>query len=329
MISNFKSQTTKIFTDSYLYQAADYNREIMNYVMSAERINKDSDDFSDIAYQVKMRQINSSLIKVLNSDKIVLCIGKKAMPRPFKVFRITDIKSTSKEKKVFIDCTDLITLEAGGYRCKNIAILLSYIISAMTYTMYYEIGDKLVRNTTLVQSGAEAFVDMMIYVLGYLKFPITYSDNKEKISYVLSMYFQRCILCKTDENAISQMSKKISKLDARKCEYYDSIFYPFYGDKNYININEFILKFAEVFLEQDPNSTGTDKLTSDVLVQRWMYAFGPGTYLGLELFPPFASILTDCYVGAYLNQQNTIEKIVGSNVAEFTNSLLSIGSDNA
>ena len=63
--------------------------------------------------------------------------------------------------------------------------------------------------------------------------------------------------------------------------------------------------------------------------QRWIYAYGSGTFLGLELFVPFSAILTDAYVGAYINQQNTVTKIAGKNLVVFTNELLKIGSENA
>lgn len=323
-------QYTKAFNDSYLYNTADYTKEIYNFIMTAEVIDKTSDAFSDIAYQLRIRQTSPVLTKVLMSEKVVLCIVPKPMPRPFRVFRAVDVKhGKNADKKVFIDCSELIKNEGGVYKCKNLAVLMSYIISAMTFVLYYAIPDKLIRNSSLVQSGTEAFVDMMLYVLGYLKVPITYADNREKMSYALAVYYQKCILCKDNTDSISQLAKKVSKLDVRKCEYIDTIFNAFYKDRQYVNIKEFLVEFARVFLNQEPDSKDPNRFDIDTFVQRWMYAFGPGTYLGLELFPAFASILTDCYVGGYVNQQNTIEKIVGQNVVEFTTALLNIGSDNA
>lgn len=323
-------QYVKTFSDSYLYNSANYSRDIFHYIMSADVIDKKSEAFSDILYQVKVRQINPVILKVLMSDKVLLCIAPKSMPRPFKVFRAINVKEGRRaDKKIFIDCTGLIQMDGGVYRCKQIGVLLSYLISAMVSILYYEMPDKVVRNATLTESGTEAFIDMMLYVLGYLNVPITYHDNKEKMAYVIGLYYQRCILCKTDMNSISQVAKKLSKLDAKKAEYLNVIFGTFFGDKDYVNINDFIKEFARIFLNQEEDSKDKRKLDIDTFTQRWMYAFGPGTYMGTELFPVFSSILTDCYVGAYINQQNTIEKIVRGNVAEFTTALLSLGSDNA
>ena len=107
------------------------------------------------------------------------------------------------------------------------------------------------------------------------------------------------------------------------------------GNRHYITFDVFLKKFAEVFLDQtEENKDNLPKnktlLTTDSFVQRWMYAFGPSTFLGLELFVPFATILTDCSIGAFLNQQNTIEKVVGpKNITLFANELTKIGSENA
>ena len=59
-------------------------------------------------------------------------------------------------------------------------------------------------------------------------------------------------------------------------------------------------------------------LTIDVIVEKWMWCFGTGTQFGLELYPAFATMLIYAYVGAYLNNQKTIEKVVGNTLVSYT-----------
>lgn len=323
----------KVMSDSYLYQVADYGKEIYKYLMRAERVDKKSEAFADIIYDVKMRQVSPVIMKVLLSNRVVLCIDpNKGMSRAFKVLYADDLKDDRK-KKAFIDCTGLIRYDNGKYICKNIGILISYVISAMTNVLFYKINNTIITNTTIVQTSTEAFVDMMLYVLGYLKVPITYLDNKEKISFVLAEYYLNCIIERSgfEENNIA-IAKKVAKFsDNRSCAYLHTMFADTYNEGKG-TFDQFINRFAEVFLDQKADRPSRENrmiLTPDVVAQRWMYVFGAGTFLGLELFPSFASILTDCYVGAYVNQQNTIEKIVGKNVVKFTNELLKVGSENA
>ena len=56
-----------------------------------------------------------------------------------------------------------------------------------------------------------------------------------------------------------------------------------------------------------------------------MYIYGIGTAFALEFFPAFSAMLTDAYVGCYINNQKTIEKIVGRDMTEYTKTILRIG----
>ena len=155
----------KQMSDSYLYQVADYGREIYKYLVRAERIDKNSSAFESIAYDVKMRQVSPVILKVLMSSKVVLCIdNNKGMSRAFKVIYANDVKDVNnkKNKKVFIDCTGLIEYDNGKYKCKNIGALLSYIITGMTYVLYYNIPKIIMNDSIIYNSSTNAFIDMMI-----------------------------------------------------------------------------------------------------------------------------------------------------------------------
>lgn len=324
----------KLISDAYLYQVANQGKNLLDYIMTAERVDKNSEGFADIIYTIK-HQTNSILLKVLLSNKVVLMMSPKGMSKAFKVIYCRDVKGANKDnKKVFIDCSGVISYENGVYKCKKIGNLVSYLTSAMVYIMYYTNPRLITSNATVMKYGTGAFVDMMLYVLGYLKVPITYADNKERMSFVLAEYFQLCVagVDSNSDNAFN-LAKQISDIKDRKtCEYLHTLF-AFTFDEGHAKFDKFLAKFAEVFLGQvegEPTPRNRTKLTADAFVQRWMYAYDPGTFLGLECFVPFASILTDCYNGSFLNQQNTIEKVVGSkNVVMFVNELLKIGSENA
>lgn len=325
----------KKISDSYLYQVADYGKNIFGYLMSAERVDKNSDGFGDVVYAVK-KQANAILMKVLLSDKVVLMIdpNKKGVSRPFKVIYVKDQKDRKERRKVFIDCTGIISSENGEYTCTKITTLIAYLMGAMTYVIYYNNPNLIVANHTIMKNGAGAFVDMVLYVLGYLKIPITYADTKERMSFVLAEYFTYCIAGSSmDSDYGYNLAKQISGItDKKTCDFLHTLF-SFTFDEGNCKLDKFIKKFAEVFLEQtddSPTHKNRTPLTVEAFVHRWSYAFGAGTFLGLECFVPFSQILTDCYSGSFINQQNTIEKVAGSKVVvAFTNELLKVGSENA
>lgn len=325
----------KKISDSYLYQAADYNKKIFEYLMTAERVDKNSEGFANVIYAIK-KQANTILIKVLLSDKVVLMIdpNNKGVSRPFKVIYVKDVKDRKQKRRVFIDCTGIMSLDNGEYTCKKIGTMIAHLMAAMTYIIYYSNPALVVGNHTIMKNGAGAFVDMALYVLDYLKVPITYMDNKERMSFVLAEYFGYCIAgCNPDSNYVYNLAKQISGIpDKKSCDYLHTLFsFTFNGGE--CKIDKFVEKFAEVFLEQTkdaPVHKNRNPLTVEAFAHRWMYAFGANTFMGLECFVPFAQTLTDCYSGAYINQQNTIEKIAGAKtVVNFTNELLKVGSENA
>ena len=324
----------KLISDSYLYQTADYNKELFKYIMEAERVDKNSKAFDDIVFAVK-QQATAVLLKVLMSNKVVLMIRDPGISRAFKVLYLRDIKNDSKDKKVFIDCSGVIKkADNGSYKISKVGAQISYLTAAMVYIIYYNNPRLITSSASLMKNGASAFTDMMLYTLGYLKVPVTYADNKERISFVMSEYYLLCVEgVSSSGDTVYNIAKQVSGIKDKKiCDYLHSLF-SFTFDDGAADFNKFLAKFAEVFLDQKEGMISPKnraRLTTDSFVQRWMYVFGPGTFLGLECFVPFSQILSDCYSGAFINQQNTIEKVASSKVVvSFTNELLKVGSENA
>ena len=55
-----------------------------------------------------------------------------------------------------------------------------------------------------------------------------------------------------------------------------------------------------------------------------MRQFGPGTVFGLEYYPAFSAMITDAYVGGYLNNQKTIEKICGKDMVQYSKDVITM-----
>ena len=97
----------KNYDQSFLYGKADYGKELFQYIMKADRIDKSSKEFEEIKYLIKRNQITSCLSALLDKQSIVLMLPQKPMPRAFKVFAAKDVRE-DKNTKVFIECFDFI-----------------------------------------------------------------------------------------------------------------------------------------------------------------------------------------------------------------------------
>lgn len=305
----------KTYASTYLYNKySEYEKQIFNFIMTAEQISKVGDGFADIKYEVKKRQISNSLIRVMESANVILLIGQKPLPKSFKVFAAKDVKG-DKKVKAFIDCTGLIgKSEGGNYVCGNVDMLVAYLVSAMT-TLIYQLDEKrLVGNGDIAEYGARCFSSLFTHIVDYVcKISIT-SNIKEKCLYMTSAYFLTNVLGREyDNEGTKAIARRISGLSEREEEIIK------------IQLNENSFTNIKFFVESICDVLKLSNLSLDIVIEKWMYLYGIGTVFALELFPSFSAMITDAYVGCYMNNQKTIEKIAGRSMVDYTKTVLRIG----
>lgn len=312
----------KTYAATYLYgQYSEYEKQTLAFMMNSSEIDKDTEDFEDIKYEVKKRQVSNSLVKVLESKDVILLTNDIPLSKAFKVFCARDLKGPNKSKmKVFIDCSNTIKKDSktGRYVCKgnNIDIFISYLVSAMITKIYYSSEGIITSNSKIKTIGAKAFALLFTHVVDYACKINTMPANKSKCLYLTSLYYLSNLIGEdSTSDRCRSIAKKVSGLSDRDAGIIDIQL----KSDSFLNIKYFAETLSEVLR--------LNKLTLDVIVERWMTIYGTGTVFALELFPAFSNMVTDAYVGAYLNNQKTIEKVLGTSMTEFTKTLLSIGSD--
>lgn len=308
-------EKVKNYSNTYLYGIGNYEKKIFEFIMKSDVIDKESDVFADIAYEVKKRQVSSSLIKVLNSKHVVLLKSNTPLPKAFKVFAANDVKSGDKKLKVFIDA-DVIKFVDGKYVCNNIDILIAYLVSALNTMIYYKDSKRLLMKTEIIKDGAYCFANLFTYIIDYLYKITTTTSSRDKCLYLSSLYYQANILGKEIDDNSKSIARSISGLSEREEEI---LFIQLDAENAFININFFVQEISKILK--------IPKLTLDVFLEKWIYLYGTGTHFALELYPSFASMMTNVYVGCYLNNQKTIEKIIGRKLVSFTTCILRVGAD--
>lgn len=306
----------KTYESTFLYNKIDYSRRIVEFLSTCDEVDKKSEMFQDIAFDVKRRQVTSSLVTVLNSDKIVLVAGGKPLPKSFKVFGHKDIRrGESGEMKVFIDVSEIIKMQNGIYKCTNIDVLIAYLLSAMNTVIYMSDVRRYYTNSTIVQSGTESFVDLFMFVIDHLNIS-GFGAIRTKLEYMAGIYFQHCVLEKDINETMKSTCARISKISSRDQDVVDLLI----DNADFDQLDSFISLIAK-FMK-------ADNLTVDVFIEKWIYLFGPSTHFATEIFIAFCNMMTNAYCGVYLNNQKTIEKVVGgNNLTSFTNALFKIGAD--
>jgi hypothetical protein len=106
---------------------------------------------------------------------------------------------------------------------------------------------------------------------------------------------------------------RIADIENKDAQIVDLMF----KDTDFLNIDTFVSALTRVFNFKD--------LKTSNVIAVWMQAFGTGTVFALEFFPAFSTMLTNTYVGGYLDQQLTIEKVTGTAMVSFSKTILQIG----
>lgn len=306
----------KKLSDSYLYGIGGYEQKLYKFFVESTTLTKQEPGFEDIRYDVKRGQNSTALLKAFDSNNVVFLTHNVALPRSFKVFAASDIKSGDNKTKIFIDVTGVINNVNGKYIIKpnDLDKFISYLMTALAYLIYYADADRITNNSKLLETGTKAFAELFTYAIDSLR--IGGVDKlREKVLYLSAMYYQINILRKDPTESADNRAKKVSGLSVRDIEMLNILLD---GD-TYKDIFHFIQNISKVIRAEG--------LKLDNFVEKWIFVFGSGTQFALELYPAFSSLVTNAYCGAYLNNQKVIEKILGRTLVEYSVALLQLGSD--
>ena len=144
----------------------------------------------------------------------------------------------------------------------------------------------------------------------------TVPQVKRRVDYLAAIYYQTAIMCKDithNEDSIKANAIRIADIEPSDARVVDIMI----QDHDFDNIDTFVKALGRIIQLKD--------IKTGNIVSYWMNAFGPGTVFALEYFPAFSAMMTNTYVGAYLDQQMSIEKVTGQSMVKFTKTILQIG----
>ena len=322
-----KDKQIKTYTDSYLYMKyPEYSKKLTRAIMQDDVIDKKTAAFQDVVYEVKRARVSDSLVRILNSENTVLLDCAEPLPKAFKVFCAKDFKTPAKKLKVFIDCTNVITKsKTSSDLVVDETKLISYLINAAICMVYHRACDKILINHTIIFESATCFAKLFTHIIDYLLKISIQESSKSKVMYLAANYFLSGILRIGEDKAI-EMSKKIANINEREANMLNILLTKHTQIKTkekreeidpYTDINVFC-KVLRDTMHFNPRAISTD-----IVTEKWMQMYGIGTVFGLEYFPGVSAILTDAYVGGYLNSQKTIETVCKTNMVSYTKAVIS------
>ena len=311
---------TKTIGQTFVYsQFPDYDKMLVHFMLKGNRVTTTGSEFADILFDVKRRKLTDTMAKILTSNNVVIAIDDAPLPKAFKAFVAKDVKDNSKPK-VFIDGSDFLKFDGGTWKCSDLNWLMSYVIAGTTNFVYKMRPEKLLLDQTIIMDGGDCFIRLFSYIVDRIYKIVSVQTLKRKVDYLCGLYYQINLLQKDfkSESAFRQTSivaKKLSNIDDRDATAVDMQLQP----EDFTNIDTFVKCLGRLFNFKD--------FRVAVAISTWMQAFGTGTQFGMEFFPSFAAMLTNAYIGGYLNNQNLIEKVCGTTMITFSKAVLKIGDE--
>lgn len=320
----------KSYSDSYFYkQYPKYQKLLLDAIMTDSLIDKATEEFKGVILDLKHQRTDEALLRILNSTNTVLLDCDVPLPRTFKVFCAKEMKGRDRGKiKVFIDASACIVKDPkhGDYNVNETA-LVSYLMNAGVSMIYHKNFDILRRRANMNIGITKCFANCFTHIIDFLAKISIQESKKIQVTYLSAMYFLMGILQLDNENKARDIAMKvadISKNEAilledaieKACRKHSDI-----KEKDlnpYENIKIFVNSLRDA-MHLNPKA-----VSLDIIVERWMMQFGPGTVFGLEYFPAFSAMITDAYVGGYLNNQKTIEKICGKDMVQYSKDVITM-----
>ena len=317
----------KSLSDSYLYQKyPKYQERMLDALMKDPIIDKTTDIFKDVIHDVeRMKIISDPLSRILTSTNVLLLNCVNPLPRSLKIFASRDPRSKDPGIKIFIDVTNVITKneKTGRYNIDDVK-LLSYLMDAAVTMIYHKSATTLLKRSDLVQLATSAFAKMFTYIIDYLVKVSIQESNKIKTVYLSAMYFLEGVLSMNNPSGSAAVAKKIAGISDRESTMLEILIDKACNPRGgksfnpYDSIKTFVTTLVNVLHLNDKI------ITTDIVVEKWLTQYGPGTVFGLEYFPAFSNALTDAYNGGYLNNQKTIEKVCGQEMLDYSKKIIDI-----
>lgn len=312
-----QNSLAKNFNECYLYNKGTqiYEKALIELIMQGEEINKEDKSFQDVIYDIKRRQVPDVLITICKSKDLIIMNNSKIMPKAFTVFTAKDIKGNN-ATKIFMYNDCIKHDDNSNYRLypNKVDIFIAHLFDAMTQALYYSDPRRITLKPAINTNGSKIFSLLFTNVIDYLYKIGTMGNQKQKCLYLATIYYYKCIMKLSIDDVVRSRARKNSNLTEKDEKI---LMLQFNIDNDCLNIRTFVEAISKIL--------GLSKLTLDLVVEKWVWLYGTGTQFALELFPSFSAMITNAYMGCYLNNQKAIEKICGKELVEFSQSLLATG----
>lgn len=309
---------TKTVDKCFIYQEnkENFNKSIADSLLHSSIIDVNSSKFEDVKYEVKRRQISKYVYETLDNPRVKLIICKKALPRMLKVLTAKDIKKLTGNANnyiTYVDVTGIVEEENGVFTCERIDVLVALLFAASSNMLWYSGAYKINGGTSIKEAATICYARLFTNIINYLAKINSVPGQKNKCLYASGLFFLNNLYEENNFETNVAICKKEFDVSDREAELVNMYF----KMDSLNSLDKFVESLRQILHLKDLDVAN--------VIRIWVKLYTPGTIFGLEYFPSFSEMLTDSYSGCYLNNQATIEKVCGNNLAVYCNKVIDLG----
>lgn len=217
-----------------------------------------------------------------------------------------------------VNVSNIATKNKQGEYSLDTKHLFSYMQGGTILTSCYQKYNSLISKANVVKLGSDIYSKLFTKVINKM-FTLNVTPAKlDVISFLSSWFFIHRVLGR-DSESMEEMNKKYALENCKSgsklvIESYIDRFDP---ETDFVDFNTFIESLAK-------NVPGLEDITIRNFINQYVMNYGPTMLLALEFLPTLLFNLGAVSVGAFLNNQHVLEKMVGKEGEQLLKELVNL-----
>lgn len=264
------------------------------------------DDISEHLSAIERRYsfpLKNKVIEDYKSNRVVLLYNQKdvRLPNTIPCFLLNNGKNIM----CCVNMSNFGNKNRQGVLTLDTKVLYTYMQAGTILASCYQNYNALSSRANVIKLGADIYSKLFTKVVNKM-FTLNVTPAKLDVIIFLSGWFFIHRLLGRDGETMEEMNKKYALENCKSGSklVVESYIEKFVPEEDFVDIDTFMKALSR-------NVPGLEDITTRSFVDQYIMNYGPAMMLSLEFLPTLLFNLGSISVGAFLNNQHVLEKLVG------------------
>lgn len=303
--------------NTYLFKLYDKTLDLNGLIMKlmTDRNTKilDNEELGEYTSMYEKRYtfpLKSTTMEFYNNKYIKLIYNPTniRLPNTIPCFLINN----GKRVDCIVNTSNFLSVNRNNNYNIDAKILYSLMNAGTILSLCYQKFRLIKNKTSILKTGSYIYSTLFTKVINK-NFSLAVTPGKTDLITCLSSLFFLINLLGRDEENLEKINIRYA-LDncKRSSDIYVSSILDKFEIEDFKDLDTFIKAIGE-------NVPGLESISTRSFTEQYVTSYGPNMLMSLEFLPTFVANCAYIMIGSYLNNQHTIENLVGSEIIKFIN----------